>query len=102
MSESVVSNKIRKTCEGCSLEMEYELVNITEETIESLSKWHQITRGMVVMTPEGPQFRKFSVHACSLACVNAAAVKLQLPPQEPEREIDLASLRMNPDPDAVN
>jgi hypothetical protein len=95
MSEAVVSNKIRKTCEGCSLEVEYELVNASEETIDGLSKWHQITRGMIVMTERGPEFRKFSVHACSLACVNAAAVKLQLPPQEPEQEIDLASLRSN-------
>lgn len=94
MTQEVISQKVKKTCEGCGQSFEFELVNSSQETVEALQNWYTVIREILIMTPEGPRFHKLMVQAHALECVPAAAVKLALPPQfEPEEEVDLASLR---------
>jgi hypothetical protein len=91
MSDQMVSQKVKRTCDGCGAEFEWEFVNITEETLASMQQWYKVTRKLMV----DKQPVEFKADACSLACVPAAAVKLALPPQqeEPADDIDLGSLR---------
>ena len=96
MSEIMSSQKMKRTCDACGAEKEWELVNVTETALNEMQEWYMITRKIIVQGPDGrPQFTAISANACSLPCVPAAAVKLALPPQteEPADNIDLASLR---------
>jgi hypothetical protein len=106
MSQEVISQKIRKTCEGCGSITEFEMINTPDETLTTLQNWYTVIRELLVMTPQGPQYQKAMVQACSPTCVSAATLKLvsipiQIPPpagSENEPEIDLASLRMSDPP----
>lgn len=89
MSQEVISQKIKKTCEGCGEVHEYELVGPSEKTLKDLQEWYTVVREVF----DGEHFVKLMVQACCLACVPAAAVKLALPPAPEEPAIDLASLR---------
>jgi hypothetical protein len=88
--ETMSSQKMKRVCDACGSEKEWELIGVQEAAILEMQEWYMITRAVVV----NGQFQKISVNACSLACVPAAAVKLALPEQrEPDDNIDLASLR---------
>lgn len=92
MSQQLVSQVIKKTCEGCGQEKKYELVDAGEETIREMQDWYAIVREVWV----GDRFQKIISQACCLACVPLAAVKLALPvTQEPDAldGINLDSLR---------
>ena len=91
MSEAMVSQKMKRGCDGCGKEVEWELVGATEQAINEMQDWYLITRAIVM---DG-RFTKVQANACSLPCVPAAAIKLALPSpaNEPEDNIDLASLR---------
>lgn len=96
MSEIMSSQKMKRTCDACGVEKEWELVNATEQSILEMQEWYLITRKVILPDEIGrPHFTQVQVNACSLPCVPAAAVKLALPQQEqaPEDNIDLASLR---------
>lgn len=95
MSQEVISQKIRRICQGCELTKEFELIGAGPETIEEMSQWYSVIRE--VFDPETGHFIKMIVQACSLACVPAAAVRLALPPKREEPEIDLESLRTAPE-----
>jgi hypothetical protein len=91
MSQEMISQKIRRTCEGCGVVKEWELIGMGEETIIEMQNWYTIIREVFF---DG-KFEKIMVQACSLACTPAAAIKLALPKvaEEPSDDIDLASLR---------
>jgi len=90
MSQECVSQKIKRTCDACGTEREWELIGPSENTLREMENWYTVIREVVV----GDRFQKLLAQACSLACVPVAAVKLALPPAPPEApEIDLASLR---------
>ena len=89
MSQEIVSQRIKRTCQGCDAVKEYELVGMSEDTTKEMQDWYTVIREVF----DGERFVKIMAQACSLACVPAAAVKLALPPQPEEPEIDLASLR---------
>jgi hypothetical protein len=91
MSQTVISQKIQRTCDGCGIVKEYELVDMRDTTIVEMQDWYTVIREVFFQG----EFRKIMVQACSLACTPAAAVKLALPKvqDEPVDNIDLASLR---------
>lgn len=91
MSQECVSQKIKRTCEGCGTQVEWEIVGLTAETAKQMEAWYTVIREVFM---DG-QPVKMMVQACSLPCVPVAAVKLAMPPQqeEPADNIDLASLR---------
>jgi len=91
MSQEVISQKIKKTCDGCGSVHEYEMVDPSEAMMQEIENWYTVGRAV---RAEG-RVLKMMAEACCLACVPAAAVKLALPPAAPEPEIDLASLRLN-------
>ena len=93
MSQETVSQKIKRTCDACGLVKEWELIGMSENTVNEMTAWYTVIRE--VFDPEARGFVKLLVQACSLACVPVAAVKLALPPREEEPTIDLASLRAN-------
>lgn len=92
MSQRIISQTIKKICEGCGQEKTYELVDAGEDTIKELQNWYTIVREVWV----GDHFEKLMAHAYGLECVPVAAVKLMLPelPREDAMDgIDLDSLR---------
>ena len=44
MSQEFVSQKIKRTCDGCNAVKEYELFNPSAETIEELQNWYTVIR----------------------------------------------------------
>ena len=96
MSEAMVSQKMKRGCDGCGKEVEWELVGATEQAINEMQDWYLVIRNVILPDETGrPRFTKVQSNACSLPCVPAAAIKLALPSpaNEPEDNIDLASLR---------
>ncbi len=93
MSEIMTSQKMKRICDACGASKEWELVGVQESSILEMQEWYVVQRKVVI---DG-HFTKIEAHACSLACVPAAAVKLALPSveDEPTDDIDLASLRAN-------
>jgi hypothetical protein len=91
MSQELLSQKMKRTCDGCGTTYEWDMVGLNAEIIKQLENWYTIIREIFF---DG-EFRKMMVQCCSLACTPVAAVKLALPPQqeEPADNIDLASLR---------
>lgn len=91
MSQEMISQKIKRTCDACGATKEWELIGMQEETIREMQDWYTVIREVFF----NGQFTKIMVQACSLACTPAAAVKLALPKlqEEPADDIDLASLR---------
>lgn len=91
MSEQMTSQKMKRTCDACGAEKEWELVGATQLALEEMQEWYMITRK--VFLDGRPSM--IQVQACSLPCVPAAAVKLALPlrEEEPADDIDLQSLR---------
>lgn len=91
MSQEMISQRIKRTCEGCGLVKEWELIGMGEETILEMQNWYVVIREVFF---DG-RFTKIMVQSCSLACVPAAAIKLALPrlAEEPADDIDLESLR---------
>lgn len=88
--EIMSSQKMKRVCDACGTEKEWELVGVQEAAILEMQEWYMVTRAVAV----NGQFQKISANACTLACVPAAAVKLALPEQqEPEDNIDLGALR---------
>ncbi len=97
MSQEMVSQILKRTCDGCGVVKTWEMVNIQErpETIIEMQAWFTVVRE-VFMPSEG--FVKMMVQTCSAECLVAAAAKLQLPEPEPVPEeaadsIDLAALQ---------
>lgn len=91
MSQEMTSQKMKRTCEGCGIIKEWELVGMQVSTIQEMQEWYTVIREVFV---DG-QFMKIMVQACSLACVPPAAIKLALPQiaEEPPDDIDLTALR---------
>ena len=93
MSQKMISQKVQRTCDGCGVVTEYELINASAADEESLQNWYTVIREVAV---DG-QWVKIMVQTCSLACIPAGAIKLALPtrkePTEDEK-IDLASLQV--------
>jgi hypothetical protein len=90
MSEQMVSQKMKRVCDACGKEQEWELVNVTEQALEEMQSWYLIVRKVFVNGRPGA----IDANACSLPCVPAAAVKLALPEQSQSGDdIDLAQLR---------
>ena len=77
MSEIMSSQKMKRTCDACGAEKEWELIGVQEAAIQEMQQWYMITRSVVI----NGQFAKMTSQACSLSCVPAAAVNLALPPQ---------------------
>jgi hypothetical protein len=100
MSQEIISQKMRRTCQGCELVKEFELVNMTPETSNDMQGWYTVIRE--VLDPQEGRFVKMMVQACSLACVPVAAVKLVLPDLEPTSDIDLKSLRAGSSDPTIN
>ena len=92
MSQEMVSQKLKRTCDACGAVVEWEMVDAGEETIRAMESWYTVIREVFV---DG-KFVKIMVQTCSLACVPAGAVKLALPKraEEPDERIDLASLQV--------
>lgn len=91
MTQVMTSQKIKRTCDACGAEKEWELVGLTDEIIAEMQNWYTVIREVF----NGERFVKTMVQSCSLACVPAAAVKLALPKVQERPEIDLESLRAN-------
>ena len=89
MTQELISQRIKRTCEGCGQVKEWELVEAPDADIVSMSEWCTAIREI----PHEGKFIKLVVQACSLACVNKAAEKLYVQPEEPADDINLASLR---------
>lgn len=89
MSQHVVSQKIKRTCQGCDFEAEYELINASDDTIAEMQNWYTVIREVF----DGQGFVKMMVQAHSLDCMRKAAEKMVLPPIENETPIDLTTLR---------
>ena len=91
MSQEVVSQKVKRECQGCGAAKEWEWVGAGEDIAREMGEWYAISREVFV---EG-RVQRLGVHACSLPCVPAAAIKLALPEihDEPADDIDLDSLR---------
>jgi hypothetical protein len=91
MSEQMTSQKMKRVCDACQKEQEWELVGATEAALNEMQTWYLIVRKVFLNgRPSAMQ-----ANACSLSCVPAAAVKLALPQLESEAadDIDLAALR---------
>jgi hypothetical protein len=96
VSEIMSSQKMKRVCDACGAEKEWELIGVTEQAIQEMQEWYLITRKVIMENPMTgrPEFTSISANACALPCVPAAAIKLALPkPPKPEAEIDLESLR---------
>lgn len=92
MSQELVSQRIKRTCEGCGGVKEWELVNAPDSAAQEMQQYYTIIRE-VFSEAEG-RFVKLAVQACSLPCVAVAALKLATPlADEPTDNIDLGSLR---------
>lgn len=100
MSKEITSQKLKYTCEGCGAVKEWELVNATPTIFAEMQEWFEIGRKVVL---EG-QLVTIVNQACSLACIPAASLKLVVAPtaEEPESDIDLASLQVGTKADLVN
>lgn len=85
--QEIVSQVLKRVCDGCDLAVSYELINPPDIQMAEMGRWYVIVREVWV---EGAGFRKLSVQACSLECVEAAAKKLVVPPEPP---ISLADLQ---------
>lgn len=97
MSQEMVSQILKRTCDGCGVVKTWEMVNIQErpEMIIEMQGWFTVVRE-VFMPGEG--FIKMMVQVCSPECITTAAAKLKLPEPEPEPagpldDIDLAALQ---------
>jgi hypothetical protein len=93
MSQELVSQKVKRTCEGCGFEETYELFPPTPEVAIALTRWYQTAKRVIF--PNGEQL-EMQVMACSLTCLEPAAAKMVPPVAEPSSEptIDLASLQV--------
>lgn len=89
--QELVSQKVRRVCDACGKESQWELVNAPLETSQQMSEWYDVSRVFLV---EG-QPMKIVKQACSLACVPVAATQLALPPvpEEEGHAVDLNALR---------
>lgn len=102
MSQVTTSHIEKITCDACGKEITIEMKNIQPEAIRAVQDMYAIARK--VFDINSGRFLDMVVQACSLSCVPAAALKLELPAQQAAAEIDLAALRYQrdvPDP-AVN
>jgi len=89
MSQKTVTQIVERTCDGdCGKVQKWDLAAPgTQEMLVEMTDWYMITRQF----PDGSVGR---MQACSLECIPTAAVKLALPPQQPEEPpIDLSTLR---------
>lgn len=94
MSQELVSQRIKRTCEGCGSVREWELVNAPDSAAQEMQQYYTIVRE--IFSEQEGRYIKLAVQACSLACVPVAALKLAAPQvEEPADNIDLGSLRTN-------
>lgn len=99
MSQKLVHHTIEKTCEGCGVVKQYDLVEATPEIIKEMENWYAVVREMLVpdLQNGGAKYEKFMVQAHDPGCVPVALLKLMklgiAVDPEPEDEIDLASLQ---------
>lgn len=91
MSQQVISQKIQRTCDGCGVVKEWELVNAGEKIIEEMQEWRTVVREVFM---DG-HFVKVMVQACSSTCLVPADAKIIITPkqEEPADNIDLSTLR---------
>ena len=95
MAQVVISQKIKRTCDGCGKDFEYELIGERPDAeIDELFAWFTLIRE--VADPESGRMAKLMVQAHSLECVPAAACKIAVTPQSVnEGVIDISSLQVN-------
>lgn len=98
MSQQVLSQKIERTCEGCGVTVVFEMVNPTDDAVTAMTRWYTIVRE--IADSATGRFQKLMVQACSLPCVNVAALKLEVIPSNAPDDIDLSALRQSSDPSA--
>lgn len=93
MAKLITSQKMEMTCEGCGIKKEWELIgaDLQPLVLQEMQEWYMV--GHKVVDPRTGELRNVVGDACGLACVPVVAVKLALPSQESESNIDLASLR---------
>ena len=91
MSQEMISQKIKRTCDACGKTAEWDLIGLQPETIRELQDWYTVIREVWF----NGRFEKIMVQTCSLECVPAGAIKLALPKvqEEPADNIDLAALQ---------
>jgi hypothetical protein len=94
MSQTVISQKIKRTCDGCQKEFEYELIGQRPDTeIEELFNWVTLIRELP--DQETGRMAKIMVQAHSLECIPAAGCKLYAVAQQNEPNIDISALQVN-------
>lgn len=98
MSQQVISQRIKRTCEGCNKIVEFEMVDPTDDAITDMTRWYTVVRE--IADSQTGRFHKLMVQACSLPCVNLAALKLEVVPSNAPDDIDLDALRASNDPTA--
>lgn len=76
--QRMVSQKIERTCEGCGVTKTYELVAMTEETIQELEGWRRVVREIAM---DG-QFVKAVIDACSSQCMVTADLQFEVKRRE--------------------
>lgn len=96
MSEQVISQKLKRICDGCGKEFVYEMVDTPDEVITEMTQWIVLARQ--VADSKTGRFIGLKGQACSLPCVNLAALKLAQVPSNMPDDIDLSGLRMATDP----
>jgi hypothetical protein len=76
MSQTIVSQKIERTCDGCEKKHDYEYVGMDEkpEVIQELEDWTTLTRELW----NGREWVKMHAQALGLECVQKCATKMEI------------------------
>jgi hypothetical protein len=92
MSEEIVSQRLKRICDGCGAEKEWEIANPSDSTIMEMHEWYTIVR---VLPIEG-RYAKVAVQACRAACLESAGNKLNSWKfSDPDDNINLANLQVS-------
>lgn len=94
MGQELISQKIKRVCDGCGLVKEWELIHASNEQMIEMTEWYVVIHELFDAY-EG-QFKKLNVSCCSLPCVPAAAIKIAVLPvreEQADTDIDLEALR---------
>lgn len=91
MSQTVISQKVQRICEGCGKVVEFEMVNPTDDAVTDMTMWFTVVRE--IADSQTGRFHKLMVQACSMPCVGPAALKLAVVPSNTPDDIDLSTLR---------
>lgn len=93
--QEMTSQKIKRVCDGCGFEKEYEMVNASEENARDFMEWYTIVREFP--NEQTGRIDKVMVQAHKIECVPAAATKILLITERTNNQsdgIDLSSLQV--------